>query len=168
MSTLSTLLALPKLYGVEVGASSGLLKDARQAGVSEKAWRALAQEEMDRHGNPSATAFKLVVVGYAMMVAFPLMALITFFTEGATDYARNLGIAAVVIACIGRLVFVPWGKRERLRAALAGAVLRARVSGMTDDEISILKDSQELRGCSSTARFLDQFKRGAQVQSAAG
>lgn len=162
MTILTSLAKLPRPYSI----SDGLLlcKDAEKMGFTQAQWQEVAGKELASDGNWNYLAFKSVVTGYAAIIMFAAMAISTWFLDGMIP--MQFLIAIIVVAVAGWFL-AGWGEREKLRSALAAAVLRARAASLTNDQISILKDDPHLKNCRDTPRFLDSVKKTAAPSTAA-
>lgn len=155
MTILTTLARLPRPYSIGEGAL--LCKEAEQQGFTRAQWQEVASKELELNGNSSYLAFKSVVTGYAAVFVFGTIAIATWFQDVPDAVAMRFFIAAIVVATAG-FFLAGWGKREKLRSALAAAVLRVKAAGMTNDQISVLKDDPRLKNDRDTLRFLDSIK----------
>ena len=139
------------LHSIESGRK--LQKAALAQGFTQEELDAIAQEEMAAHGSWSYLAFKAKVVGTAFATLIPFF-LVTMSVSNPNPSAYVARMVFLLLAIVGGLSLAQWGRREEKRAAVAGAVLRARAKGLTHDEISVLKDQPELRGDRDTQRML--------------
>ncbi len=74
-------------------------------------------------------------------------------------------IIAIIFALLSVVIF-RFGKNEELRSALAIAVLREKASGMSHDQISILKDHPEIRTDRDTQKMLQSLQENINVSTA--
>ena len=164
MNILSQLAQSVDIFSID--SSTKLQKQALSKGFTQDQLDGISKNELNNFGNWSYFAFKTKVLGMTgIIVSLLMLGLVLFSSPAANVDGKAFIIIAIIFALLSVVIF-RFGKNEELRSALAIAVLREKASGMSHDQISILKDHPEIRTDRDTQKMLQSLQENINVSTA--